>query len=505
LSVACRWAWICSAVPKCTDAGVCIPIPGHQAICDTLLMTKQRAAIYCRISKDKTGGGLGVERQEADCRELAARLGWTVVETFVDNDISAYSGKVRKRYRAMLDAIRSGRVDAVLAWHTDRLHRSPRELEEYIAVCEPRSVPTHCAKAGVLDLSTASGRMTARITGAVARGESEHMSERICSQKARATAAGRWTGGGRPFGFSRNGLELVPTEADAIRDGVRRVLAGESIYSVTKRWQAEVTPVRGGTWHAQSVTRILRRSRNAAIPTHRGDVLAGVRAGWPAIVTEDEYRAVNAILTNPARNAYSGTRSLKWVGSGLYVCGRCGSDMRSASADNRDGTNRRTYRCRSAAHISINAAEVDKLVTETVCDLLNKHGAGLLAPEDRDATKELHTEANALRARLDELEDMFGDGEIDRAGHARQRERITGKIDAIDQLLDAAQSGSVLDGVANAKDPAGAFRAAPVARQRAIVDALMGVRIMAAKPGRLPKGVDFDFDRIEITPKETAQ
>jgi hypothetical protein len=77
------------------------------------------AAIYCRISHDKTGAGLGVERQKQDCRELAARLGWSVTEVFCDNDLSAYSGKRRPRYQALLEAIRAGRIDAVLTWHTD--------------------------------------------------------------------------------------------------------------------------------------------------------------------------------------------------------------------------------------------------------------------------------------------------------------------------------------------------------------------------------------------------
>jgi len=52
-------------------------------------MTTPRAAIYARISKDKIGAGLGADRQQADCRELAGRLGWTVAEVFTDNDISA--------------------------------------------------------------------------------------------------------------------------------------------------------------------------------------------------------------------------------------------------------------------------------------------------------------------------------------------------------------------------------------------------------------------------------
>jgi site-specific DNA recombinase len=45
--------------------------------------------IYCRISRDRVGAGLGVERQEEDCRDLANRLRWDVVDVYTDNDLSA--------------------------------------------------------------------------------------------------------------------------------------------------------------------------------------------------------------------------------------------------------------------------------------------------------------------------------------------------------------------------------------------------------------------------------
>ncbi len=75
-----------------------------------------RVAIYCRISRDDAGDGLGVERQEQDCRALAARRGWTVVGTFVDNDYSAFSGRTRPDYERLLRATRGGGIDLVLAW-----------------------------------------------------------------------------------------------------------------------------------------------------------------------------------------------------------------------------------------------------------------------------------------------------------------------------------------------------------------------------------------------------
>ena len=136
------------------------------------------ASIYCRISRDRVGAGLGVATQEADCRDLARKLGWTIVTVHTDNDLSAHSGRRRPGYEALLTEIRAGEVGGVLAWHTDRLHRSPVELEAYVTACEAHGVITHTVKAGQLDLSTASGLMVARILGATARHEVDHMIER---------------------------------------------------------------------------------------------------------------------------------------------------------------------------------------------------------------------------------------------------------------------------------------------------------------------------------------
>ena len=125
------------------------------------IQTTRSAGIYVRISRDRAGAGLGVERQEQDCRALADQLGWAVVDFYSDNDISAYSGKRRPDYERMLADISAGRINAVIAWHTDRLHRSPLELERYVSVSEKHHVPTHTVQAGPLDLATPSGRMVA--------------------------------------------------------------------------------------------------------------------------------------------------------------------------------------------------------------------------------------------------------------------------------------------------------------------------------------------------------
>ena len=96
-----------------------------------------------------------------DCRRLVEQLGWPTGEEYVDNDISAKSGKHRPGFEALLADITSGKVDALVAWHLDRLLRRVLDLERVVSAVESqkRVVPVIFAKAGEIDLTTASGRM----------------------------------------------------------------------------------------------------------------------------------------------------------------------------------------------------------------------------------------------------------------------------------------------------------------------------------------------------------
>jgi DNA invertase Pin-like site-specific DNA recombinase len=114
-----------------------------------------------------------VERQLGDQCALYASLGLRLVGVYADNDLSAFTGKPRPDYLAMLADLDAGRATVVTAWHTDRLHRSPKELESYIDLAERRQIVTHSVKSGPLDLASPSGRAVARTLCAWARFESE--------------------------------------------------------------------------------------------------------------------------------------------------------------------------------------------------------------------------------------------------------------------------------------------------------------------------------------------
>src|ERR687893_2517674 len=141
--------------------------------------------MYARISEDREGAGLGVERQLEDQCALFDQLGLRLMGMYADNDLSAFTGKPRPDYLAMLADLDAGRARVVTAWHTDRLHRTPQELETYIDLAERRGVVTHSVKAGPLDLASPSGRAVARTLCAWARFESEHKANGSATPGAR--------------------------------------------------------------------------------------------------------------------------------------------------------------------------------------------------------------------------------------------------------------------------------------------------------------------------------
>src|SRR5436853_52874 len=99
-------------------------------------------AIYCRISQDRGGTELGVDRQEALCRKLAEDKGWTVAEVYVDNDLSAYSGRRRPRYEQMLTDVEAGRREAKIVREIAKRFLAGESLRSLAFELNDRQVPT---------------------------------------------------------------------------------------------------------------------------------------------------------------------------------------------------------------------------------------------------------------------------------------------------------------------------------------------------------------------------
>jgi site-specific DNA recombinase len=459
-----------------------------------------RVGVYCRISDDRAGAGLGVQRQQADCRRLAALRGWSVVEVFSDNDLSAYFGKRRPGYRRLLDALHGGELDAVVAWHADRLHRSPVELEEFIAVCDERRVLVETVQAGTVDLSTPSGRMVARMLGSAARYESEHKAERIKRKAQELAQAGKVGGGGtRPFGYEADRRTLRESEAAVVRDLAARFLAGESLGSLT-RWlnEAGMPSVVGRGWSIQTVRRLLMSGRISGQREHHGQIVAP--AEWPAIITPEQTARIRAVLADPARRTTRTAR--RYLLAGMLRCHRCGTIM--VARPREDGSRR--YVCPGPPHprgcggTYVLADPVEQWLVEAVLYRLDSPylADAVAGRATGDETAEAaQQQIKQARARLNDLAEMFGAGEITRAEYVTARKRAEEQVKGAEKTLGALTQTSVLDGhLGNGAALREQWASLNLDRQRAIVRTLLDY----ATVGPAVRGRNT-FDPGRITPE----
>lgn len=366
------------------------------------------AEAYLRISSAEDE--LGVQRQR---KELSAAFGATdrAVRWTTENDRSAFRGKVRPEFRALIE-----RLDAVdgapelWSWHSDRITRTPRELELLIDLCERRAAAgrpllVRTIVAGLIDLNTSGGRLAARIGVAVAANESEVKSERLLSKHRQLREMGRPSGGTRPYGYRKGGHEIEPSEAAVIRRMVDHVHRGGSLSSLARALNDEGVPsATGKLWQTRVLSGLLVNPRLAGLRTETThDRQTGRRtnrriigpATWPEIITEHEHRHLVSVLSDPARGGRHGKppRLL----TGLLVCGKCGARL---VANRRRGVTsyacqRVTYGERGCRSLSIQAEPVDEIVTaallayaETI-ERLDESDAGAVAASDELAEIEI--------------------------------------------------------------------------------------------------------------------
>lgn len=430
------------------------------------------AGVYVRISRDRAGAGLGVQRQEEDCRALAARLGWEVGEVYVDNDLSAFTGKPRPAFDRMLADVDAGRIGAVIVWHVDRLTRQPKELEHVIDVADATGLQL-ATFTGEIDLATPTGRLMARIVGSTARYESEHKAERQRRANLQRAEQGRAHGGGRRgYGYT-TGRELVEEEAAHLRWAAEQVGAGFTLRDVclglAERGAVTTT---GKLWNPARLRDVLTNPTIAGQRAYKGKVIAD--ADWPAIVDERTWNRLQ-------RRFYTrGKRENKTylLSGGLTLCGRCGARLVACPG----GRNRAPSYCcaikwkgkgeECCGRLRIVCHDLDDYVaTLVLARLASPLASRVLSGTRRDKRRqdELLGQVADLERKLGELGEDFADGRLDRLAFRAASDRLGARLDQARRSLDRSESDLELPRGRSPEQLAAWWESAPLGRRRALI------------------------------------
>lgn len=382
-----------------------------------------RGALYLRISKDVEGSGLGVERQETECRRLAASLAVDVVTVCSDNDTSAYTGKKRPGFDALVEGMQARAFDVVLCWHPDRLTRHPKELEKLIDLLEQTGVIVHTVSAGTYDLATPTGRHMARIVGATARYESEQKAARLRSKFDQMASAGAAPQGKPPYGFTRvdKGYVVEPGEAAYVCWMADRILEGWSLLSISREMARRGVPTReGGAWHHARVRAILINPAVAGLRIHRRQVVG--EGEWVPVLDRDRWELVCGVLADPQRKRRRPAEVYPLSGLLFNASGDRLRGQRKYGRSDKD--DRRTYTTLPGARPFVRV-DADRLEDIVYAVTLQKFDGADLSVKPREVPA---SETAGIEAELDELARLRGEGVISLREWLKAREPLEKRL-----------------------------------------------------------------------------
>ncbi|WP_274029468.1 recombinase family protein [Streptomyces sp. MMBL 11-1] len=477
--------------------------------------------LYARISEDPREQERGVKRQVQDLRAYAQARGWTVLETFTDNDISAYNGEQRPDYVKLIARVAEGDIDVVVALHPSRLWR--RRVERAIAIdlFQQHGIAVAFETGGYFDCTKAIERSQLAQVGESDTLESEVKAERVAREALSRAEEGRANGAvsygwRRVYTYNQQGKvesfhdEINPEEAEIVREVIKRLLAGESVIKVTadlntrrvlppganlvmKKKQRAKGNEDGLRWSKTSVKKLALRPANGGFRQHRGVLYP---AAFPALVDEEKWRQVVKLLTAPERSVKrDGSRKhlLSW---GIGECGVCASVLRVATK-----SRYKLYVCDSMAGCTgRNEAYVDAWVTEVVLARLSRPDALAVFGPDEERIGRLRVSADGMKKRLEEAADDYADGLLTReqlrAVTVKLKQQIAGVEQEIERetpTLDLASMGDLVGAPLEVAEVT--WEGLDVVQRRAVLEAL-NLRVVILPTGKRGPGFDPDFVKV---------
>ena len=320
-------------------------------------------------------------------RRMAAEHGDEPLTILSDWDKSGRLGAdKRPGYRALLDAIESGRATAIYSYSLSRLGRSTAELARLIADCVQRGVAVRIA-ADHVDTTTASGRLLAHVLSDVAEFEADIASERVRAANAAKVARGESLASTPVYGAAEG------EDGDVVLDAFRE--AGSFSGA------AKLLNARGV------------KPRNSA------------RGWWPSSV------AVVVRRLDPTLPAFRPTRGAAAGGSDFILarllrCPTCGTSLTGT----RDRGGRRVrYSCRLGTSLPHQRVSVSE---HLILPAIQAEVARLRTPDAAEATTGGEADRLELERRRDRIIDLFEAGHIDRGDRERRLAAVQADLERID-------------------------------------------------------------------------
>ena len=334
---------------------------------------RKTAGVYIRVStEDQAREGFSLGEQEEKLLQLCNFKDLEVYKVYKDAGISAKDMEHRPQFQAMLQDMKEGKINYIVAYKLDRITRSVRDLEELISVLEQYNCFLLCDRDDV-NTSTANGRFFVRMLTVLSQLEIEIVSERTKFGLNGAIKSGHIPGQ-RTFGYKSADDKTMIID-NATRPYVEKIfdmyLEGKSFQQIANYFKEnDIYPKK--KWRDTTIQKIIDNK------IYMGDYEQYKRIGKQENLEPIVYMNVVEPIISRAkweecqrqkeRNQRTYTRDRIYTFFQRLKCPDCGRIMKCKGSG---GTKRKYmyYTCEHC-HINFNESHVEKLLKNFIYDLL---------------------------------------------------------------------------------------------------------------------------------------
>lgn len=395
--------------------------------------TTLRYVIYARKStKSEERQERSIPDQIADCYLREVDLyGLTVVGKPIREKQSAKEPDIRPKFRQMIDDIKAGKYDGIIAWHPDRLARNMKEAGEIIDLLD-KGILKDIRFATSSFENSPTGKMLLGISFVLSKQYSEHLSESVTRGNRRKTEGGVF------FADMKHGYYIV--DGKLFPDGNNFILIRQAFEKRLEGWgQKEIANwlnTEGYTirkknkkpksfrWDKDNISKLFRDTTNAGVLKY-GKTFTDLTDFYEfePVVTVEEFLKINKVkdLSDPKLMSSIMVKSREVTKAnllrGVVHCGFCGKPFSSGITVKKDKETRRIlssryfYRCENDVCEFKNKSVKARTVIEAAIKFLSEHLFTTQDNYDRyvtDAKEYANTQAKALDSDIASLAKQIG-------------------------------------------------------------------------------------------------
>ena len=301
-----------------------------------------KAVIYARYSSDRQRD-VSIDQQIKHIEQYAQHNAYDVIGTYTDRALTGRTD-ARPGFQQMMKDAEKRQFQFIIVYSLDRFSRDKydnvlykHKLKQYGVKVLSATEPITDDPAGVLlegILESYSMYYSLELSSKIKRGLEDNASRCMVT-------------GCTPLGYRRGKdgyYEIVPDEADLVREIYSRVAAGEGYADIARDLNARNIPTRyKSEWNKNSFNRILTNERYIGTFLYKD---MRVENAIPQIVDKDLFWRVQGMV-HQKKTPAAGRRTPNgvYVLTGKLYCADCGSRMTGISGTKKDGTLEYYYQC----------------------------------------------------------------------------------------------------------------------------------------------------------------